>query len=347
MTMKNDRLLRFWRIPLTLVCALLLLIPTTSLAKAKYHWRFQCAFAEADLSYKLQTVEVAKLIEKASEGQIKVDTYSAGALVGPEELFGAVADGTIELGLNMSMAETEFIPEAMFLSIHGGPRNMEELYEYQYKTDLFGLVQEAYREKGAHLLASVGTGRIMLRARKTGILNSWDTFKGTKGFASPQIIPVLTKLGGICVDVPGYDMYSAMKLGTIDWHEWTIAELESLGWKEVTKTLLISPPTFVGSCNVFINLKAWEALDPELQKKIQTTVIDNLLEIGQKYVDENAKALEASKKYGVEFVKMSDADIAKFTQLCVEDWGNLAKINPRCAKAAEIVKAFVKSKGHY
>ena len=120
-----------------------------------------------------------------------------------------------------------------------------------------------------------------------------------------------------------------------------------MGWKEVTKTLLISPPTFVGSCNVFINLKAWEALGPELQQKIQTTVIDNLLEIGQKYVDENTKALEASKKYGVEFVKMSDADVAKFTQLCVEDWGNLAKINPRCAKAAEIVKTFVKSKGHY
>ena len=345
--MKKTNLVRNWRIHLTLVCALLLLLPTASLAKAKYHWRFQCAFNESDLSYKLQTVEVAKLIEKASDGQIKVDTYSAGALVGPEELFGSVVDGTIELGLNLCTAEAEFIPEAMFLSVPGGPRNMAELYEYQYKTGLFKLVQEAYKEKGAHLLASIGVGRILLRARKTGILNSWAKFKGTKGFASPQIIPILTKLGGICVDVPGYDMYTAMKLGTIDWHEWTIAELETLGWKEVTKTILISPPTSVGACNVFINLEAWEELGPQLQKKVQTMVIENLPKIAQKYVAENNKALEASKKYGVEFVKMSDADISKYTRLCVQQWDIMAKKNSRCAKAAEIVKSFVKSKGYY
>lgn len=327
-----------------LVVSLSLALPATSHGAAKFHWRYQCAFAEADMSYR-QTVEIAKMIEQASGGQIEVDTYPVGALVGPEELFSSVADGTIEAGYNMSMSEAEIIPVTLFLAIHGGPQNTEEMYDFVYGTDIFKIVQEAYREKGIHLLCSSGVGQVLLRARKTGVLESWDNFKGTKGFASPQVIPVLTKLGGVCVEVPGFDMYSAMKLGSIDWHEWTIAELETLGWKEVTKVVLASPATQMGVCNTFVNLKAWEALGTELQEKIQSTVLANLEDLSRAYDEENNKAITASKEYGVQFIEMSDADKARFTQLCAADWEGLGQTDARCAKAMAILKDWMKKKG--
>jgi TRAP-type mannitol/chloroaromatic compound transport system substrate-binding protein len=329
---------------IVLLVSLALLSPSPGHAKPKFHWRYQCAFAEADMSY-TQTVEIAKMIEEASEGQVKVDTYSVGALVGPEELFSSVADGTIEAGYNMSMSEAEIIPVSLFLAIHGGPQNMDEMYDYMYGTDTFKLVQEGYREKGLHLLCSAGVGRILLRARKTGVLENWESFKGTKGFASPQVIPVLTKLGGVCVEVPGFDMYSAMRLGSIDWHEWTIAELETLGWKEVTKVVLVSPVTQVGACNTFVNLKAWEALGPELQEKIQSRVLAGMDDLARAYIEENNKAIAASKEYGVKFIEMSETDKARYTKLCVEDWASLGEKNPRCAKALEILKDWMRKKG--
>jgi len=173
-----------------------------------------------------QTVEIAKMIEEASEGQVKVDTYSVGALVGPEELFSSVADGTIEAGYNMSMSEAEIIPVSLFLAIHGGPQDMDEMYDYMYGTDTFKLVQEGYREKGLHLLCSAGVGRVLLRARKTGVLESWESFKGTKGFASPQVIPVLTKLGGVCVE-----LWVGRRSQKLSWC------LRSLRWELVTPLL--------------------------------------------------------------------------------------------------------------
>jgi len=266
-------------------------------------------------------------------------------LVAPEEMFSSLVDGTIEATENMSMAEAQIVPESLLLALHGCAQDINELYELVYKRGLFELVQQAYEEQGVHFLVTSMNGRILLRARKTGILDSWDSFKGTKGFASPPLIPVLTQLGGTCVEVPGFDMYSAMKLGTIDWHEWSIAELENLGWKEVTKTVLLSPITQMGAENVLINRKAWEAIGPELQKKIQSIVLKNVMDMGKAYVAENHKAIAASKKYGVEFIEMSEADKVRFYKLCVKDWDSIAELSPRCAKGIEIAKEFLRGKG--
>jgi len=343
--MEKDRLFKsLGLVCVILVVSLALALPATSHGKAKFHWRFQSAFAEADMTYG-QMLEIAKMIEQVSGGQIEVDTFPVGALVGPEELFSSVADGTIEMGYNMSMSEAEMMPVTLFLAIHGGPQNTEEMYDFVHGTDVFKIVQEAYREKGIHLLSSSGVGQVVLRARKTGVLESWDDFKGAKGWASPQVIPVLTKLGGVCVEVPGFDMYSAMKLGSIDWHEWTIAELETLGWKEVTKVVLASPATQMGVCNTFVNLKAWEALGTELQEKIQSTVLANLEDLSRAYDEENKKAITASKEYGVQFIEMSDADKARFTEVCAADWEGLGQTDARCTKAMAILKDWMKKKG--
>ena len=316
--------------------------PAPAPAAPEFYWRFQCPYPEADLDYAVTTKGVAALIEKASDGQVKVDTYPAGALVADEEILSAVIDGAIEIAMNMTGAQGEIIPTGYCTGLIGSAETLGEYYDLNYRTGLLDIVREDFREHGLYLIGTTLPGPACLRASFR--LDSWDALKGRKGWANPADTNVLTQLGGICVDVPGYDMYSAMKLGTIEWHEWSVAELETLGWKEVTKSFVLQPILKPASNDIFVNLKAWEALGPELQKKIEDAVIHGLVDLGLEYRDTNAKALIAAEEYGVEMIRMSPADCARFKDLCVKDWDSIATISPRCAECIEIAKEWLKKK---
>lgn len=318
--------------------------PTVSTPAApQFHWRFQCMVPDADLDYQITAKGIAAKIEEVSEGQIKVDVFPAGALVAPEEIFSAVIDGTIEMGMDMTCAAGEMVPTDYCTALHGSAETLEEYYDMVYRTGLIDIVREDFREVGIHFLCVTLGGPDLLRA--TFRLDGWDAIKGKKGWANPAFVEVIEKLGGVSVNVPGYDMYSAMKLGTIEWHGWSVAELEMMGWKEVTKSLVIDPPMKIAANNVYVNLEAWEALGPELQEKLNWAVIHASVDWGLEYRDENYKAIAASEEYGVEIIKFSAADKAKYIELCVEDWDRIAAMSPRNAECIELAKEWMRKIG--
>jgi TRAP-type C4-dicarboxylate transport system substrate-binding protein len=319
---------------------------TSGSVAPQFHWRFQCAYAEADVDYQITVKRLAALIEKVSDGQIKVDTYPVGALVAPEEMFSAARDGTIEMGYDMTGAEAEIVPTDYCTSLPGSAENLEEYYDLIYRSGLLDIFRQDFANKGIFLLGINLGGPDCLRA--TFNLDSWDAIKGKKGWANPQVVDVLTKLGGVCVEVPGYDMYSAMKLGTIEWHGWTLAELETLGWKEVTKSVLLDPIMKIASNDIYLNLKAWQALSPDLQTKISDEVIHHTLDWGLEYHDYDLKAIAASKAYGVKMVTMSAADKAKFLDLCHQEWDTtFAKKSDLSAQCVKIYEDWLKKEGRY
>ena len=150
-----------------------------------------------------------------------------------------------------------------------------------------------------------------------------------------------TELGGSNVDLPGYDFYSTMQLGTIDYFTWTIAELETLKFKEVCQSVLLDPVLFQASTDFYVNLEVWEALDPELQNRIEDRLQHRLMDIGLAIRDVDDRSIAASREYGVEFVVMSEADKARFLSLCDEDWDRLAALSPGCAEIIEINRAYM------
>jgi TRAP-type C4-dicarboxylate transport system substrate-binding protein len=318
---------------------------TPGAEEPEFHWRFQCAYSEADIDYQVTTQGIAALIEEVSGGKIEVDTYPVGALVAPEEMFSAIRDGSIEMGMDMTGAVGEIVPTDYCTALPGSAENLEEYYDLIYRTGLLDIFRNDFNENGIHLLAITLGGPDAMRA--SFLLTGWDGIKGKKGWANPLCVGPLTELGGVCVEVPGYDMYTAMKLGNIEWHGWTLAELETLGWKEVTKSVVLDPILKIASNNVYVSLKAWQALSPELQDKINYAVTHSLLDWGLEYRDYNLKAIAASKEYGVEFVNFSAADKAKYVDLCVKSWDELAAKSPQNAQCVELTKEWLKKVGRY
>ena len=68
-------------------------------------------------------------------------------------------------------------------------------------------------------------------------INEAEDFGGMKIWTIPNAT-WLASFGAAPTEVPGFDMYSAMRLGTIDGFTWTVGELEAGNLKEVVKDVL-------------------------------------------------------------------------------------------------------------
>jgi len=310
----------------------------------KFHWKFACAFPATDVGYFVRTVKQAKAIEKASGGLIKVDTYPAGVLVSEEEQLSTVTMGGIEMGNNLCAAQNSVAPMLWyFRNAPGSFRTMDETYECTYKWGLYELSHKAFAKAGLHLLGACTDASIGLFTNFP--IDSFNDMKGHKMFALPVVVDVFKAIGAVPTMVPGWDIYTAMKLGTVDAYNWTYGELETGGFKEVTKYVVIYPHIFQTASDVYVNMKAWQALGPELQEKVQKGFDEANYQIGAEDAAYDEAGIEAAKKYGVQIVTFPEEEALKYDKLARSFWAKKAEASPSATKAMEIVINFLKSKG--
>jgi TRAP-type C4-dicarboxylate transport system substrate-binding protein len=165
---------------------------------------------------------------------------------------------------------------------------------------------------------------------------------GKKLWAHPSAF-WLSDFGAASVEVPGMDMYMALKLGTIDGTTWTLAELTSTKLEEVVK-YVIFPQILTPQTHVMINMKAWNAIGPELQKKIQDYVDAHMSEPAAAYDAADEKAVNAAKEYGVTFTTLSDTEFTKLRTDSRKFWDQVAALSPSAAKMVDLYKKYLKDK---
>ena len=304
-------------------------------------WKMQDEFFEADTAYQITTKMVAKLIEEGSGGKVRVNTYPSGAIAGPEEMLRATMRGAIEVSQSMAAGPAMLIPESWLLVPPGAISSLAQQYDLIYRQGLLELLREAYKEQGLYFLCPGMYGPLVTMTNFN--VNNWKDFKGKKGWADPLTADMITEISGaVSVPVPGWDMYSAMKLGNIDWFQWTLAELESTKLKEVVKYVVIEPRIYLPNTAIYVNLKAWNKLGPELQNSINDYIEKNIIEVGFRYRDVEEDACQKAQAYGVKFIKMEKSEADKYYDACSKVWDNIAKMSPRCAKGIDIIRNFSK-----
>lgn len=205
------------------------------------------------------------------------------------------------------------------------------------------MAQLDYEKIGLHYLAASATMPIVLMADFP--VNTWDDLKGKQGFVDPIVQDMFVKMGAAPVEVPGFDMYSAMKLGTTDFILWTLAELETSKLKEVVTHVVMDPVIYPCVEDIYVNEKAWESIGPELQTKVSNAVILAQWDLGWLYRHNDNKAIALAKEYGVKFVTMPTAEKAEYANLARGVWDDIAKKSPECAEAVQMVKDFAEFKG--
>jgi TRAP-type C4-dicarboxylate transport system substrate-binding protein len=300
-------------------------------------WKLQSEFFESDSGVQITGKILSRLFSEATDGKLKVTVYPGGAIAAPEEMLRATMRGVVDMAHSMAAGPALIVPEAYLLSLHGATKSLAQQYDLIYRQGIIELVREGFKKRGLHFLCTGLTGPLVTMSKLK--IEKWSDYKGKKGWADPVTGDIIPKLGGaVSVPVPGWDMYSAMKLGIIDWFHWTIAELEGQNLKEVVKYCITDPVIFRPCDAIYVNQKAWDKLDPQMQARIEDYLANHIMQAGFAYSDADEAGAKKAMAYGVQFIKMDKAESDKFYEACYRDWERIAKMSPLCAKGIEIIR---------
>ena len=272
-----------------------------SIAKAKkikpeYNWKMVTTWPKNFPGLGTGAQYLADTINKLSGGRIKVTVYGAGELVPAFEIFDAVSNGVAELGHGSAYYWKGKNDTFQFFSTVPFGMTANEMNSWLYKGGGMDLWQQAYERFNLLPMAAGNTG-IQMGGWFNKEINSLNDLKGLKMRIPGLGGEVLKRAGGTPVNLPGGELFTALKTGTIDATEW-VSPYNDLafglhkaakyyyypGWHEPGTTL-----------ECFVNKEKFQELPADLKEIIlgasKMANVDMLCEI----ISKNNDALEILK----------------------------------------------------
>jgi len=211
------------------------------------------------------------MISAMTDGQLTLQKYAAGSLVGAFEVFDAVSSG---------QADVYHSADYYFLNQHPG---------FAFFTAVpFGMTSQElanwYYKRGGSELHNNLAGMFNLRSFLCGQtamqpggwfnieINSAEDLQGLRYRIPGQGGQVMSKLGASVQVLPGGEIYQALAAGQIDGAEWIgpYAD-ERLGFQEITKIYYAAGFHEPGSAlSLSFNMDVWESLTPAQQAIVDT-----------------------------------------------------------------------------
>ena len=173
----------------------------------------RCRGPETDADWYVTLQNMERVIENASGGSVAVEILPVGALVEPDSVVDAVANGAIEGGHIISGMSADRVPSALITEMPYGVQSSQEHHELHFDNGIMELIREEYANANMHLAAIGTSGEVTIMSNRP--INTVEDFDGMKVWVIPNVGWV-TEFGAAPTEVPGFDMYSAMRLGTID-----------------------------------------------------------------------------------------------------------------------------------
>jgi TRAP-type transport system periplasmic protein len=237
-----------------------------------------------------------KIVEKESNGSLKVQIYPNSTLGAEKEFYDGVRNGTIEMGIPGLIMQADIpkmaVPEWPFLfkdyehvkKVLNGPIGKE-------------ITEDLESKHGVRPLAWSANGFRMFSSNKT--LSNMDELEGLR-IRMPNI-PNYIKLGKLLgmnvTPMPISEVFTALEQKVVDGQDNPVATLRASGWYEVQSDVLESKHMF--SPNIYIiNSKFWNGLSKEQQKIIEDAskeAADYEFELMEKGYEKDKEFLEAKK----------------------------------------------------
>ncbi len=250
-------------------------------ARAEYRWKLVTTWPPNFPGLGTGANLFAEMIEKCSNGRIRIKVYGATELVPAFEVFDAVARGTAELGHAGAYYWKGKTETASFFSAIPFGFTPAEMNGWLYYGGGMELWREAYKPFGVMPLVCGNSGCQMGGWFKKEIRSISD-LKGLKMRIPGIGGDVFARAGGTTVTLAGGEIFTALETGAIDAAEF-VGPYNDLafglykaakyyyypGWQEPGSAL-----------ECLVNQKAFDALPPDLQEIVRTAARatnDNML----------------------------------------------------------------------
>jgi len=236
---------------------------------------------------------LAELINQMSGGRIQIKVYGAKELVPAFEVFGAVSQGTAQMGHGASYYWKGKSAPAQFFSTVPFGLTADEMNAWLYHGGGMDLWQETYAPFGLVPMATGNTG-VQMAGWFNREINSLDDLKGLKMRIPGLGGEVLARAGGVPVSLPGGELFTSLQSGAIDATEWVGPYNDmAFGLYKAAKYYYYPGWHEPGTAlECIVNKAAFEALPPELQSIIRNAARVANQDMLTEYVARNNQALQ-------------------------------------------------------
>jgi TRAP-type mannitol/chloroaromatic compound transport system substrate-binding protein len=287
---------------------------------------------------------LAKRIEKASNGRLKIKIFAGGELVPALEVLDAVSLGTVHMGHDSAYYHRGKVPAAQYFTTIPFGQTAHEINAWMYYGGGLELWRELYAPLNVLPFPAGNTG-VQMAGWFNKEINSVADLKGLKMRIPGMGGEVMQRAGATQVTVPASEIFTALQTGNIDAAEW-VGPYNDLslglhkvaryyyypGWHETSPML---------QCT--INIDAWNSLPPDLQAIVENVCQAINTDIMAEYTWGNAVALEQLKADpNVEIRRLPDDVLDLLQRLSREAMEELAAKDPWAQRILASYDAFQK-----
>ena len=312
-------------------------------------WVFQPAFDQTDAGWDNGLIPWVEAVEEATQGTVQIRVEPAGALTSGAEAFGAAAAGMTDGYAGWATVYGGDMPEGMLaFGMAMGAESTEEAWEAMWGNPDYrigDLVEEAAHERNLHWAGWSNQGQNAMFTKFP--VESMEDLAGKKMRAGgPQAIFHST-MGGSPVSLDAGDIYTALRLGTIEGTYWDTGGIDDMSFQEVVDYAIMPGWNPAQHQEIFINLDSWNALTQWQRDQIDGIFEETYFETSRMHAEGVDEALQILKDAGGEVIQLSDEEIARMRQKSIEEvWPQVAAQSERNAKGVELWKKFLAEKGN-
>ena len=306
-------------------------------AQAKIKWRLQ-TYAGAALAAHVIKPAIDDF-NKAANGEMEIELYTADQLVPTGELFRAMQAGTIDA----VQSDEDSMAAPVDLSVFGGyfPFSTRYSLDVPVLFNQYGLKEiweDAYSEIDNVRWLSAGSWD-PCHFNTVKPIRSLADLKGLRVYTFPTAGKFLSRYGVVPVNIPYEDAEVAVQTGELDGMAWSgITEDYTVGWADVTKYFLTNNLTGAWIGSFFANEERWNELPPHLQTLFNLAMDSSHYYRQHWYWGGEAKLRTEGTK--LKLTSIPDAEWAQVEADALKFWDEMAKKSPRSAKVVEVFKTY-------
>ncbi|MEM7083417.1 MAG: TRAP transporter substrate-binding protein [Pseudomonadota bacterium] len=235
---------------------------------------------------------LGRTIESASGGRIQVKVYAAGELVPALEVFDAVSSGSAQIGHTGAYYWKGKSPATQLFGAVPFGMNAAEYAGWLYEGGGQALYMKLYDRFNLVPFLAGFTG-VQMGGWFNREINSVDDLKGLKMRIPGLGGEVFTRAGGVSVNRPGGEIFTALQTGDIDATEWVGPYNDlSFGFYKAAKYYYYPgwhEPNAALEC--IVNKDAFTALPDDLKQIVQLACDSATLRMHAEYTRNNPRAL--------------------------------------------------------
>jgi TRAP-type C4-dicarboxylate transport system substrate-binding protein len=177
---------------------------------------------------------------------------------------------------------------------------------------------------------------LFLRDKKVLTIEDFDGLKLRA--PGPELNELWGRLGATAVAIPFPEVYMSLDRGMIDGIATGYEALTGAKMYEVTKYCIWRPGLSAGAMACIMSKDVWNSLPPDIQVAIDKVTREFRYEYMRYYQDQDKKAPEILREYGMEVYSLSDSEAAKVQEAAApitDEW--IAKMEAKGLPGGEMI----------